>query len=192
MDKSLMFASGENENYTPYTFLIKVCEFFGGNIDLDPCSNSLDNPQCPALVHYNKTLNGLSLPWFGNVFVNPPYSRDLLKPFVDKSISEFESDRARQILILVPARTDTQWHLSLNKYPRCYLTGRLKFQNPANNGNSAPFPSVLFYLGNSPDDFQRYWKNFGEVLSISTGKKKFDKKEYQREYMRKKRSEICT
>lgn len=195
MDNSLHFSSGENENYTPISFLIRVCEFFGGDIDLDPCSNSLENPHCPARLHYTKALNGVELPWFGNVFVNPPYSRESLKPFVDKAIQEFEEGRAKQILVLVPARTDTKWHLSLKDYSRCYLTGRLKFENPANKGNSAPFPSVLFYMGREFEKFERYWRPCGEVLtnSSATPKPGFDRKAYQREYMRRKRqSETLT
>ena len=32
-------------------------------------------------------MDGLQLPWHGRVWMNPPYSKDLLAPFVDKLIN---------------------------------------------------------------------------------------------------------
>lgn len=192
MNNDLFFGSETNEHYTPYSFLLKVCEFYGGCIDLDPCANSLIAPHCPAAMHYTIEQDGLTLPWFGNVFVNPPYGRDGLPAFVKKCIAELEASRVNQILLLVPSRTDTKWHRSLNDFARCYLTGRLKFHNPANAGNAAPFPSVLFYFGQESKAFQRYWQSAGEVfmpLSNAESEAKERRKEYMKELMRKRRAQ---
>jgi len=184
MNNDLMFSSQDNEHYTPLDFLLRVFEFSEG-IDLDPCSNSLESPNVPATVHYVEALDGLSLPWFGRVWLNPPYGRSLSK-WVAKAIEEYESKRVTEVYILVPARTDTQWHKSLDSYARCYLTGRLKFQNPANGGNSAPFPSVLFSLGKRNNEFKSYWSKYGLVtIPIKTS---FDRNAYQKEYMRQRRA----
>jgi len=164
MNNELMFSSKSNEHFTPLDFLEKVREFYGGWIDLDPASNGVDDSHSRASANYDKELDGLRWEWPGNVFLNPPYSRDLLKPFIAKAIAEYESGHANQILILAPARTDTQWHRSLAAYPRCYITGRLKFHNPSNDGNDAPFPSVLFYLGGNWPKFARHWRDTGEVF----------------------------
>jgi len=188
MDK-LHFSSGDNQHYTPYLLLAQVCEFYGGTIDLDPCSNSLVSPHIPALVHYTEEMNGLNLPWFGKVFVNPPYSRRELRPFVEKAINEAKAKKEIEIVLLVPARTDTQWHTLLDPYSRCYIKGRLKFHNPKNNGNSAPFPSALFYLGDRDREFESYFSRIGKVFAPN---KKTNRKEYMREYMRKYRSKNTT
>ena len=159
MNKELMFSSVSHEQYTPLDFLSKLFRF-SGEIDLDPCSNSLESPQVTAKHHFTKELDGLSQHWQGKVYVNPPYGREISK-WVNKAVCEYKSERSSEIYILLPSRTDTKWHKSLDKYSRCYLTGRLKFQNLANQNNSAPFPSVLFYLGDRNNEFIHYWKSFG-------------------------------
>lgn len=51
---------------------------------------------------------------------------------------------ADQAMLLIPARTDTEWFAPLWHYHMCFITGRLHF-NEADNG--ATFPSVIVYSG---------------------------------------------
>ncbi len=45
-----------------------------GRFDLDPCAAPLPRPWDTADTHYTAPLDdGLSLPWFGRVWLNPPY-----------------------------------------------------------------------------------------------------------------------
>jgi len=162
MNKELMFSSKSDQHYTPVSLLNKVTDFFLGTIDLDPCSNSFANPHTPARIHYTQEIDGLIQPWIGRVFVNPPYSD--IQPFLSKAKAEFRDGNAKEILILVPARTDTQWHYSMRNFSRCYITGRLKFVNPENKGRSAPFPSMLFYLGYRVEKFCDFWESTGECF----------------------------
>lgn len=192
MNSSLMFSNNSDQHYTPYIFIARVCEFFG-DIDLDPCANSLITPHVPSLMKYTKEIDGLKHPWYGRVFVNPPYSN--IQPFLDKTKHEYVIGNITECIVLVPARTDTKWHQSMSQFPRCYIYGRLKFVNEGNKGNSAPFPSMLFYLGERVNDFQDYWCKYGEVFIPSNLTKresetaaKLKKREYMREYMRNKRS----
>ena len=47
-----------------------------GEFDLDPCAPPPNRrPWSMAKQHYDKTMNGLSQPWFGRVWCNPPYGR---------------------------------------------------------------------------------------------------------------------
>ena len=50
--------------------------------------------------------DGLSLDWFGRVFMNPPYGR-ALSHWVSKAKSA--ADKGAMVVGLVPARTDTAW-----------------------------------------------------------------------------------
>jgi len=179
-NKNLMFSSEDNEHYTPVDLLWRICEFYGDLIDLDPCSNSTEYPHTPAYFHYTEEMNGLACPWFGKMFANPPYGRSLkewARAVVEKR------DEYKELLFLVPSRTDTQWYSLLTSFPRLNFRGRLKFHNPKNKGNSAPFPSVLFYVGPHQNRFKTFFEDRGEIIIPS-----FDKKAYQREYMRKRRA----
>lgn len=44
------------------------------NFNLDPCANET-NHKTP--VYYDAKTDGLSKPWVGSVFVNPPYGRKI-------------------------------------------------------------------------------------------------------------------
>lgn len=158
-------SSKTNEHYTPLKLLLKVSEFFENEITLDPASNSLTNPQVPALSHYTKELDGLNLPWSGKVFCNPPYGR-LCPYFVDKAIAEYlEKPNEVEILLLVKSATETQWYSKLTQFCRCNIRGRLKFGSvDGKQDNSATFPSVLFYLGTRYTEFAKHWQHWGEIV----------------------------
>src|SRR5262249_42668683 len=54
--------------------------------------------------------DGLSLPWHGTVFVNPPYGRAIAR-WIAKARGEVERGNASKVVALIPARTDTAyWH----------------------------------------------------------------------------------
>jgi hypothetical protein len=162
---SVHFSSKSEEHYTPREIIRKVIAFYQGTIDLDPCSNSHEDPWVPAATHYTKEDNGqMQLPWKGKVWVNPPYGRSLGE-WSRKARWEYEEGEASQILLLVPSRTDTAWYHHLSSYPRCNIRGRLKFINPDNKGSSAPFPSVIFYLGEQKYRFREAFLDLGEIVA---------------------------
>jgi hypothetical protein len=113
--------------------------------DLDPCSPRRTRPPVKARMHYTAEDDGLSLPWHGTVFVNPPYGRQL-PAWIAKAHAELEHGNARLVVALIPARTDTAyWHRHVAGHADVYfLKGRLRF---GQNGQSAPFPSALAVWG---------------------------------------------
>ena len=84
-------------------------------------------------------------------FVNPPYSK--IKNFVDKAIKEHKKDK--EVVLLIPARTDTKYFKKLVDYgvDITFVTGRLHF----NDSNSAPFPSCYIRLNGKKTNC--YWRN---------------------------------
>jgi hypothetical protein len=130
-------------------------------VDLDPCSNSHEVPNVPAVHHYTREDDGLSKPWFGYVYMNPPYG-DEVGAWVEKLIHEYTAGTVALAVALVPARTDTSWFAPLWDYPCCFIRGRLKF---GNGDNSAPFPSVAVYFGDSLEDFIEAFGNLGAIVS---------------------------
>lgn len=155
---SVHFSSESPEHYTP-TLVIAAAVDCMGAIDLDPCSNSKDSPNVPALDHYTAADNGLSMPWFGRVYMNPPYGREI-GDWVSKLRREYENGNTTEAIALVPARTDTQWFRSLDCFACCYVAGRLTF---IGNDDPAPFPSAIFYLG---EDMQKFYHAFRHMGTI--------------------------
>lgn len=117
-------------------------------------SKKTDNWETPKEIYYhfclnlgyfdpcplNATFDGLNIPWPKANFVNPPYSN--LKLWVEKAISEMK--KGKSIVMLIPARTDTQAFKILYQANAqiTFIIGRLKFSNK----NYAPFPSMLVSL----------------------------------------------
>jgi len=107
------------EWYTPrYIF-----ESLGVSFDLDPCSPGKDIvPWVTADAHYTLKHDGLSRRWFGNVWMNPPYGRQ---------VSEWTRKFANHGngIALLFARTETKWFLELsnNADAFCFINKRVNF-----------------------------------------------------------------
>ncbi len=155
---SVHFSSDTPEWYTPHRIVQRVVSVLN-QISLDPCSNNLVKPNVPAAKHYTKEHDGLSQPWGGKVFMNPPYGDEIIN-WVRKLKNEYETGGVTEAIALVPARTDTEWFRLLREYAKCFISGRLKFNDAL---VSAPFPSVSIYLGS---DIERFVKMFGDIGDI--------------------------
>jgi len=151
------FSSETPEHYTPQIIIEAVLACLG-QIDLDPCSNSHDDPNVPAVQHFIQEDDGLVKMWHGKVYMNPPYGREIDK-WVEKLCTEHEAGRTVEAIALVPSRTDTQWWRRLRDYPVCFIEGRLSF---GDSGNSAPFPSAVFYLGEELGNFYQAFYGLGD------------------------------
>ncbi len=142
-------SSGGHSWQTP-AWLLDVLKKVFGVFDLDPCSPTIRRRGAPvsAKVYFTEEDDGLSLPWHGKVFVNPPYGREL-KRWTAKARAEYLAGKASLVIALVPARTDTTWwHRDvLGEATIMFLKGRLRF---GENAESAPFPSALVIWGARP------------------------------------------
>lgn len=154
------YSSDSPEWYTP-TLIIERTERVLGAIDLDPCSN-VGTANVPAARHYTWADDGLSQFWQGRVYMNPPYGREI-GDWVDKLREAYETGNVSEAIALLPARTDTAWFHSLRTYPRCFVSGRLKFSE---HGSAAPFPSMAVYLGKNLSRFVAEFGDIGDVFQI--------------------------
>ncbi len=115
-----------------------------GPFDLDPCACN-PMPWVTAPLMYSPPLDGFAMPWFGRVWLNPPYGREVFK-WVKKL-----ADHGNGICIIF-ARTDTAgFHEQVwNRADAIlFMRGRLKFYRP--NGKQAKAnsggPSCLVAYG---------------------------------------------
>jgi phage N-6-adenine-methyltransferase len=143
--------SATSETWTTPKELLEPLYTIFGTFDLDPCSPTSNGRTAPvkAKVYYTEADDGLSLPWFGTVFMNPPYNRCLSR-WTAKAKAEAEKGRTDMVVALLPARPDTAyWHRDIARSASVlFLRGRLKF-GEANQ--VAPFPSCLVIWGGSDE-----------------------------------------
>ena len=160
--QEIHFSSQSEEWYTPEEIIKLTIEVMGG-IALDPCSNSVGQPNVPANKHFTAKDDGLSQKWEGSVYLNPPYGSGIGE-WIKKLIHHYESAEVKEAIALLPSRTDTRWFSLLRIYPKCFIKGRLKFIGAE---HAAPFPSVVVYLGESQSKFIRIFQKIGDVYQIA-------------------------
>lgn len=157
---------------TPPKYIVPIKYFFGGEIDLDPCSNEHSLVDAKESFIYPEK-NGLEETWNGNkIFVNPPYGRNEGKTLYDwfkKGISEYKI--GKEMIFLVPVATNTKHFKDLvfNSFNSiCFLSDtRLKFFNEGKEDKKgAPMACCLCYKGHRQDDFKKQFSKFGKVFHI--------------------------
>jgi phage N-6-adenine-methyltransferase len=162
-DRAYKNSSATNEWYTPREYIDHAIAVMGG-IDLDPASSEAANRNVQAARIYTVDDLALMQPWYGRVWLNPPYGDDVLS-FVDKLLVSYESGDVTEALLLVAARTDTAWFRKLRAYPRCFIWGRIHFINgeTGETGEGAGFPSMVVYLGPNYQTFKDEFSAVGDI-----------------------------
>jgi len=123
-----------------------------GGFDLDPASGAESEPI--ASERYTVDDDGLSKVWHGDVWLNPPYSRDLNPVWAKKAARQyFDNRRVDTLTVLVPAATDTGWfqdHYAEADF-HTFIRGRVEFEGAGDN--SATFASVICSFGTFPIEY---------------------------------------
>ena len=134
MNTNVMFSSKSDLWETPRDLFDKLDAEF--RFTLDVCALP-ENAKCPK--YYTPEQDGLSQPWYGCCWCNPPYGRQIVK-WIEKAAQSAENGAL--VVMLLPARTDTRWfhEYIYGKAEIRFVKGRLKF---GESKNSAPFPSMV-------------------------------------------------
>ena len=158
--------SSLNHKWTTPASLLEKLYAIVGVFDLDPCSPTKTRSLAPvkARIYFTVKDNGLELPWFGNVFVNPPYGKEL-RLWIAKAQHEAQEKTVFCVTALIPARTDTKaWHEHVAGKAHVFLLkGRLCF---GQGEEAAPFPSALVVWGGDHDVISRFRVGFNEAWYI--------------------------
>jgi len=156
--------SGENEWYTPPEYIEAAREAMD-SIDLDPASCETAQANVKAERYFDIDQNGLDKPWHGNVWLNPPYSKDLVGLFAEKVVEE--SRRFEQAIVLVNNATDTAWFHKLASVASaaCFFRGRIRFLDKTGNAANTPVQGqVAIYIGRNPKRFCSCFGHMGRVV----------------------------
>lgn len=155
--------SGNNEWYTPSEY-IEAARQVMGEIDLDPASSKLANETVKAITYFTADDDGLLYHWSGNVFMNPPYSSDMIGKFAWKLADHIVKGDVIQAVVLVNNATETAWFGELINIATAIVFphGRIKFVDSEGNPTGTPLQGqAIIYAGDNPDIFLEVFLSFG-------------------------------
>lgn len=133
--------SAGDEFYTPKF----IFDALGIEFDLDVSSPIDGQTNVPSKKQYTINDNGLVQPWYGNVWMNPPYSKPA--PWVDKFVEHGQG------IALLPF-TRGKWWFKLWNYSDAILpvAHDLKFDKSDGTKKPITFNVALYALGQENAD----------------------------------------
>jgi hypothetical protein len=123
----------DDEWYTPLSIIQSLGEF-----DLDPACG----PMCPNKTAKNKfESNGLGFPWYGRVWLNPPFSD--ARPWIRRLMNHGNG------IALVFSRVDAKWFQDAVREAGCFfmMHGRIGFLRPDGRISRCPLGCALIPFG---------------------------------------------
>lgn len=164
-----VFSSESNEYYTPPQYIDAAREVMGG-IDLDPATCEAAQRVIAASTYYTETDDGLSQPWYGRVWMNPPYGKigndSSQGQWAQKLVSEYKAGNVAEGIFLVKAAVGYEWFEVLwDELPVCFSRERLSFvrEDGSFDGQSKQ-GTAFFYVGQNVQRFIDVFRRFGRVI----------------------------
>jgi hypothetical protein len=167
--------STEKSWNTPLEYVEKVKIFFGGEIDLDPCTN--EHSFVSAKTEYILPKDGLVESWdFKRIYINPPYGIDKERKTSIKDwllrCSQANEDHGSEVVALIPVAPNTKhWQNNIFMFASsiCFLkVPRLKFCMLGDgNSKGAPMACCLVYWGERKERFSEVFSGFGKVVNLN-------------------------
>jgi len=121
-----------DERFTPKW----IFDALGETFDLDPASPVGIDTFVPAAVRYTREDDGLSQPWFGFVWCNPPFSN--ATPWAEKFISNGSG------IWLGPAANSLWFNRMLNTADVVWMMRDFAFVHPTHPGKRSSMPLAMF------------------------------------------------
>lgn len=137
-----------------------------GGIDCDPASSDIANKTVKAETYFTQETDGLSKKWNGRVWMNPPYSRDLIGKFSEAIAKKFESKEISEACVLVNNATETGWFRRMADCASaiCFPEKRIKFLDKNGNQVGAPLQGqAIIYFGRNVESFNEAFEPVGRV-----------------------------
>lgn len=155
---------GEGDFYSPQVLVEAARACFGGTIDLDPASCREANKVVQAKNFYSVAEDGLSQPYYGRMWMNPPFPWE---PWAPKLMTEWKSGKGkiRSVIALCTTRVTTAAYFHpvvAASSAILKMCGRLAFWGP--KAGAPDEGHELYYLGSEPDAFKRHFSRFGTVF----------------------------
>lgn len=147
MNKNKIYHNSKDEWYTPLSVIEYVKEQMG-HIDLDPATTARNAKLMEIPNFYTEETNGLDKPWYGKVWLNPPFSNK--KEWIRKARQEIDNGNCERIFILLPMAFETMlWQEQILGKAIIHIPNRrISFidGNTLKQKADIPFTSVLFEM----------------------------------------------
>ncbi len=166
---------------TPQKYVSAIKTFWGGEIQLDPCSNNFSIVR--AITEFKlPIIDGLNADWdYKTIYVNPPYGSDRdrgtsIKHWLAKCAQAYSTYNSEVIALIPVAPNTLHWkrYVFGQASSICFLYDtRLKFLVDGHDSNKgAPMACCLVYWGDRNEDFFHNFIRYGAVVNISNLKTK--------------------
>jgi ParB family chromosome partitioning protein len=171
----VLTSSQTAEWYTPAVYIEAVREVLG-KIDLDPASCAVANEWIQAKTFYTEKDDGLSKPWGGNVFLNPPYGKTGARSNQDiwstRLIYYHTMEYIPSAVLLTKSVPGYKWWnklFSFHYFPVCFCDERIRFLKLDKHGNivvegQAKAGTNFWYLGSDLEKFEKVFSQFGRIV----------------------------
>jgi hypothetical protein len=159
--------SDTDDWWTPSVY-IEAARTVLREIDLDPASSPKANEHIQAKRILTARENGLTQPWHGRVWLNPPYGGQA-GAFMVHLLAEYEAGRVTGAIALINAwATEALWFAPLWRFPICFAHHRIEFRGPAGQGGNSTHGGAFVYMGPDEDLFAETFSKFGVVVKSVT------------------------
>jgi len=167
---NIQHSSRSDQWFTPQDIVERARAVLGG-IDLDPASCALANRTVRAADYITVEQDGLTLPWHGRVFLNPPGGKTGNKSntalWWSKLLTEYADCRVQAAVFLafsLEAMQTTQGcRLSIVDFPFCVPRRRISFVSPDGKTNSPSHGNVIVGVGVSRVLFRDHFVSLGAI-----------------------------
>lgn len=157
----LMTSQKTVECYTPPIICERLPRALGGPVDLDPASCETANRFVQAARYYTKDDDGYMRPWYGRVFLNPPF--DDTPRWVRRLGAAYDAGEVQAAVLLVNSAPGYEWWGDLiDRAPVVLLRRRLSFIRE----DGTPYPDhhkkgqTVAYFG---PDLRAFLSAFGDL-----------------------------
>lgn len=159
---------GDGDYYTPREYAEAIHATYGGPPDMDPATCAQANGDAygrgiHARLIYDQRDDGLAQPWYGKVWLNPPFGQWEL--WVPKIVAELRSGAVTELMAYCTVSSLTNKAL-LPLKERCSALmishGRPNCWGP--RSGAAPDGVAVLYFGLHPEKFRDCWGHLGQIF----------------------------
>jgi hypothetical protein len=160
--------SGSVEWFTPPEIVGRVRAVLG-EINVDPASCDKAQEIVQAARYYTVYDDGMTQPWYGRVFLNPPLGIPHVANFTGKFIAEYTAGNMSAGVMLTHASSDAAWYHQLLDHADalCIVRGRIRFLGADGRECGAPPQGQsIFYIGPDPATFAQKFAEVGRTVPL--------------------------